>query len=235
MQVLIPMAGEGRRFKEAGFALPKPLIDVDGKPMIERVLDNLGMKGKYVFVVLQKHIEQVMPLLMKTVQPRVYTLHKVTEGAACTCLEAGGCYLNRNEPLLVANCDQIMEWDQQDFRNHVEESKDDGCILTFQSDSPKNSYVELDKDDKVSRVVEKEVISNIATTGIYWWRKAGYMLDSCRKMINAGKRVNGEFYLAPSYNEMIAEGKRIGIYPVQRHWPIGTPEDLEEYLSAKSF
>ena len=230
MNILIPMAGNGKRFAEKGYSLPKPLIDVQGRPMVERVIENIGLDGHYIFVIQNKHYEQLTPVL-KTTKPdcTVITIDHVTEGAACTCLLAKE-HINNDEHLVIANCDQIMDWDSQYFEDLIKSDWLDACILTFTSQCQNNSYARVNRLGIVTRVAEKQVISNIATCGVYHWSKGRYMVDSCEKMIAANKRWNNEFYLCPSYNEMIEDGLVVTTCQVKAHHPIGTPEELERYL-----
>ena len=231
MNILIPMAGKGSRFAETGrYSVPKPLIEVDGKPMILRVIDNLGINGNYIFLVLKEHEAILRPVL----EPKgvIVTVDAVTEGAACTCLLAKE-FIDTEEDLLIANCDQLMEWNPNVFvLNTLGVMDMDGCILTFTSTSPKNSYAKVNRLGYVMRVAEKEVISDVATTGVYYWSQGHFMVEACEQMIAKNIRTNNEFYLCPCYNEMIEEGLIIRTMHVQRHWPIGTPEDLEIYLNA---
>jgi dTDP-glucose pyrophosphorylase len=229
MNILIPMAGNGRRFVEKGYLLPKPLIDVFGQPMVQRVIENIGLTGHYIFIIQKKHQEQLTPIL-KSSKPdcTIIAIDYVTEGAACTCLLAKE-YVNNDDHLVIANCDQIMDWNSQEFANLIK-SDIDACILTFTSQSPNNSYARVNRHGIVTRVAEKQVISDIATTGVYHWSKGKYMVESCEKMIAANKRWNNELYLCPSYNEMIEDGLIVVIHQVKAHHPIGTPEELERYL-----
>ena len=235
MKVLIPMAGRGERFAKSGkYTLPKPLIDVDGKPMVARVIQNLGMADStYIFLILNEYRDALRSVISQCVEKYVLLgVDQVTQGAACTCLIAKG-YINTEEPLLVANCDQIMDWKPEVFREYIEKVDMDGCIITFTSNSPKNSFAKVNRLNIVTRVAEKEVISDVATTGVYYWSEGRLMVESCMKMIAKNTRVNNEFYLCPSYNEMIEDGYIIRTLHVQKHWPIGTPEDLEAYLANK--
>lgn len=222
MQILIPMAGRGQRFNR--YPSPKPLIDVHGKPMILKVLENIGLSGNYIFLVLKDHLDLLKPIL----PGKIITVDTVTEGAACTCLLAKD-LINNDMPLLIANCDQIMEWDSDRFMCYASGDMD-GCILTYTSNSPKNSFAKVNRWGIVTRVAEKQVISDIATCGVYYWSRGSYMVDSCEKMIAKNIRCNNEFYLCPSYNEMIEDGLIVKVWHVDKHWPIGTPEDLEFYL-----
>ena len=225
MNVLIPCAGLGNRFKNAGYDTPKPLIDVCGKPMIQRVVENIGNIGHYTLVVLNDQ-ELIYRNVLDEILPNftLLTVPHVTEGAACTCLIASE-YI-RDQPLIITDSDKIMEWDANHFVDWLGRKNPEGALVTYTSASPKNSFVELSKG-RVVRVVEKEPISDIACTGAYYWSNGSDFILSAQHMIQKNKRVNNEFYVAPVYNEMI--DRRILIYPIQRHWPLGTPEDLEKY------
>ena len=236
MQILIPMAGAGRRFKDLGYELPKPLIDVNGAPMIQRVIENLGTQHEYIFIVQKQVWYDYSAELTKTVS--ICNSYKficsdgLTQGAAETCLLAKK-HLYMDKSLMIANCDQIMDWDTNHFYDWFDTTQSDGSILTFDSDSNKNSYVTLDKDGWVIEAKEKEVISNIATTGVYIWRKAIDFVSAAEQMIEKNIRHNNEFYVCPVYNENVSMGHKINTYHINSHWPIGTPEDLQGYMNAK--
>ena len=209
------MAGRGSRFKEYG--TPKPFINVLGKTMIQRVVENIG-EGNYIFITHSRYYE--LPGL-------VIVSEDVTEGPACSALLAED-MINTDEPLIIVNCDQIIrDFDLDKFLEFCEDS--DGVLGCFISHSPKNSYVQLDSNGQVIDVKEKIVISNMATNGLHYWKKGSYFIDAARKMIEANDRYNNEFYIAPTYNYMIKDGKTVKPYFFNLHCPIGTPEDLEAY------
>lgn len=233
INVLIPMAGAGSRFAQAGYTFPKPLIEVHGKPMIRLVVENLAAEGQYTFVVRNEHYQQYalkyfLPLLAPGCN--VVQVDALTEGAACTTLLARE-YINDNRPLLIANSDQFMDWDARDFYRRVTASDADGAILTFRSTHPKWSYVKVNADGYVTELAEKKPISDIATVGIYYWRRGSDYVKYADQMIAANERVNGEFYVAPVYNRAIADGKKIITYDVTAMWGLGTPEDLTHFLA----
>jgi len=234
MQILIPMSGAGRRFAEAGYDKPKPLIEFFGHTMIENVLVNLGKHNSYTLCVLREHYES-NPWLFERHLPSVVhqvnlvLVDKVTRGAAETCLLARQ-FIKPDEPLLIANCDQMMKWDQVDFEAHLQSSGLDGCMFTFFRDTTAYSYVENDQNGIAVRTAEKQVISPHATTGIYEWTKGKDYIWAADKMIADDVRHAGEFYVCPVYNENIAAGQKIGIYDKVEHWPIGTPEDLKYFI-----
>ena len=234
MNILIPMAGRGSRFVDDGFSNPKPLIMVDDEPMIQKVINNLDMYGNYIFLVLQEHAIKFPELLdlLRQLTPncKIMFVNSVTEGAACTCLLAKK-FIDNNEPLLIANCDQIMDWSPYDFLNFVHSTYCDGCILTFFSKSGKNSYVSVNHENMlVTECKEKEIISELATCGVYYWSRGKDFVWSTEQMIKTNKKINNEFYVCPTYNELIDYGARIVTHHVSRHYPVGTPEDLKKYL-----
>jgi len=227
LNVLIPMAGLGKRFSDAGYDLPKPLVDVCGKPMIEVVLNALGFeKAHHIFLVRKEHLSVIGPIL-NNLRPgcTITTVNEVTDGAARTCLLASH-QIDNDEPLLIANCDQITRIG--DFSPF-----DDGVIFTFASTSPANSYVSFDESGYVAQVAEKKVISNAATCGVYWFKHGRDMVAAAESMIHKGIKTNGEYYLAPVYNEMIDDGKYIIAIRAFEHVSLGTPEDLRLYLESK--
>lgn len=233
MQILIPMSGMGRRFAELGYDKPKPLIEFFGKPMIEHVLTNLGVENTFTLCVLRAHYDadpELFDRLSKMVDRlNIVFVDQVTRGAAETCLLAKK-YIDPESPLMIANCDQMMVWDQKAFESWLAESDLDGAMFVFFKDSPAYSYVEVDDRGIAVRTAEKQVISPHATTGIYVWTKGVSFTWAAESMIRKDIRVNNEFYVCPCYNENIAKGDRIGIWKPKEHWPIGTPEDLAYYI-----
>ncbi len=232
VQVLIPMAGNGSRFVQAGYPVPKPLIDVEGKPMIKRVIENLGDEHTFTFIVRKEHIEGPWGhKLFETLSSladgfSIKILDKITEGAACTCLEARQ-FLSPSYPLLIANCDQLLDWDPNDFFEKSLDSHSDGTIVTFDSNNPAHSYVKLDKEGYITEVAEKKVISNKATAGLYFWNHAQDFFDCAEAMIERNLRVNGEFYVSPVHNIGIQTRMLFNTYHVDHFWPLGTPEQLD--------
>jgi dTDP-glucose pyrophosphorylase len=235
MHILIPMSGAGRRFAEMGYDKPKPLIEFFGKPMVQHVLENLGVHNRFTLCVQRAHYDadpSVFLKLRNMVQELdIVFVEQLTGGAAETCLLAKQ-YINHNNTLMIANCDQIMRWDQNHFEEWFVTSALDGCMFTFFKDSPAYSYVEVDKHGIAVRTAEKQVISPHATTGIYVWRRGCDFVSAAEQMIQKHIKHAGEYYVCPVYNENIAQGHRIGIYEPQEHWPIGTPEDLTIFIEA---
>ena len=231
MNILIPMAGEGKRFKDAGFDLPKPLIPVCGRPMIEVAVNSLGVDGQWIFVV--RNITAPTLQFLSKLRPGCRlngTNGKTTDGAACSALLAKYS-INNDDPLLIADCDAIMRWDAEKFNKAIQDLEHDGLLVTYNTNRPQNCYLSLDENGFVTRAAEKEVISNISTNGICYWKRGSDFVRSAEKMIAANKRVNNEFYISQTYNELIAEGKKIVTYHIEasEHWSVGSPQDLDIY------
>jgi HAD superfamily hydrolase (TIGR01509 family) len=230
--ILIPMAGEGSRFKNAGYTFIKPMIEVNGKPMIQLVVDNLGYEANYIYVVRKEHYENYnLKNFLNLITPdcKIIIVDYLTEGAACTTLLAVE-YINNDNPLIIANSDQFMEWNPVDFYYKMIETKADGGILTFNSTHIKWSYVKLNENNNVIQVAEKDVISNQATTGVYYFKKGSEYVKYAEQMIEKNLRVNNEFYVAPVYNEFILDNKKIKTYNVNKMFGLGIPEDLEYFI-----
>lgn len=232
MNVLIPMAGAGSRFEKAGYTFPKPLIDVRGKPMIQWVVDNLNVEAKYIFIVQKSHFEKYnLKETLNNFCPNneIVQVDGITEGAACTTLLAKT-FIDKDEPLIIANSDQFVEWNNEEFIYTSTTGDLDGNILTFKSTHPKWSYVKLNDSGYVTEVAEKRPISDVATVGIYYWRRGSDYVKYAEQMIRKNIRVNNEFYVCPVFNEAIEDGKRIRTFNIEKMWGLGTPEDLEYFL-----
>ena len=232
MKVLIPMAGAGSRFEKAGYTFPKPLIDVEGKPMIQTIVDNLNIEAQHVFIVQKSHYEKYnLQQTLNQISPNceIVQVEGITEGAACTTLLAKQ-YIDNDEPLVIANSDQYVEWDSNEFMYSMVADSVDGGILTFKSTHPKWSYARLGDDGFVCEVAEKKPISDIATVGIYYWKKGSDYVKYAEDMIQKNIRVNNEFYVCPVFNQAIENNKKIKIFNVEKMWGIGTPEDLQVFL-----
>jgi dTDP-glucose pyrophosphorylase len=235
MKILIPMAGEGSRFAKEGYTFPKPLIDVSGKPMIQVVTENLDFDATYIFLVRKQHLEKYSGL--RTTLDRitngkfkVVEVDGLTEGAACTTLLAKD-LIDDDEELLIANSDQVIEYSAENFKLLKSLTPADGIIFTFNALHPKWSFVRVNSRGVITELQEKNPISNIATCGIYWYRRGSDYVKYTEQMIQKNIRVNGEFYVAPVYNEYISDGKILIPFYVSKMHGIGTPEDLNVYIS----
>ena len=239
LNIVIPMAGRGNRFATAGYALPKPLIAVHGVPMIEVVVNNLrpGTDHRFVFLCLREHDEKLgVTDTLRAIAPNceIVIVDQVTEGPACSVLLAKH-LIDDGNPLMIANSDQWVDITIDDYLDRISEEKLDGLIMTMRADDPKWSYVRLDSQKSITEVVEKQVVSNEATVGIYNYTRGCDFVWAATAMISKGQRVNNEFYVAPAYNHLLQSGKRISYYNVGSvgagMYGLGIPADLDDFLT----
>lgn len=236
LNVLIPMAGAGSRFQQAGYTFPKPLIDVNGKPMIQVVVENIGLDANFIFVVQKEHrekfhLDNMLPLIAPNC--KIVDVDGITEGAACTALLAKE-FIDKDAPLFFANSDQWVDWDPVQFMYEMQETEADGGIVTFKATHPKWSYAAIDEETGlVKEVAEKNPISDCATVGYYYWKHGSDFVKYAEQMIKKDVRVNNEFYVCPVFNEAIQDGKEVRVSTATSMWGLGTPEDLEYYLKEK--
>lgn len=242
LNIVVPMAGRGSRFAVAGFLDPKPLIPIHDVPMIRWVIRNLTpeIEHKFIFIAQAEHIEKYgLAEKLQEWSPRssLIPVHGVTTGAAATVLAARE-IIATNDPLMIANSDQWIERDIQEFLSFLAAETFDGSILTMEADDPKWSYIENSPDGSVKRVVEKEVISNMATVGIYAYRNGTDFVKFADQMIKEDFRVNGEHYVAPVYNWMIQAGHKITSHLIGSEldgmFGLGIPEDLRKFEQSEA-
>ena len=238
LNIAIPMAGAGSRFAKDGYKVPKPLIPVSNIPMIRLVINNLRPKQdhRFIFICQKAHIDAYgLKGKLKTWSPGcvIIGLEGLTEGAACTVLAARD-YIDNDDQLMIANSDQYVDVDINDYLQEMSEQSLDGLIMTMKADDPKWSFVGFNSIGQVARVVEKEVISDEATVGIYNFRSGRDFVSATDKMISDNLRVNNEFYVAPTYNQLISRGKNIGIYNIGEEangmYGLGIPDDLKLFM-----
>ena len=232
MNVVIPMAGLGSRLPPATYGTIKPLIPIGGAPMIKLVVESLNLEGNYIFIYKKDEYSRVLEDTLKNlpVRSRLIAIDQSTRGPAETCLKAKT-QIDNDEELLIANADQIMWWNSQQFLNAARTDYLDGAIVTYTSTAERNSYARLDKSGFVTEVREKSVISSIALAGIHYWRQGRDFVSSAETTIQQGKMELGEFYVGPTYNILIEFGRKIGVYhiPEFQHNPVGVPDDLKRY------
>ena len=235
INIVIPMSGAGTSFVQAGYTFPKPLIDINGKPMIQVVIENLIHKIEHNFIFVYKKeydkysLHQIFNNTTKGF--RAIPLIAPTQGALCSVLNAVD-YINNDQELIVANADQVIDILIDDFIKFARASSADGVIMTFNSHHPRWSYARVDKAGHVIEVAEKKVISDQATVGIYYFKKGSSFVKAAFSMIEKNIRFNNDFYVCPVFNEMILSGKKIINFEIkqsQMHG-LGTPEDLNRYL-----
>jgi dTDP-glucose pyrophosphorylase len=238
------MAGRGSRFANAGYTVPKPLIPVGGKPMIQWVIDNVrpSVPHRFIFICLADHLREYpdVSATLRRLCPEceIVEVAQVTEGAACTVLLARE-FIDNDEPLMIANADQFVEIPIDRYLAQMDEQRADGLIMTFWADHPKWSYCRMRPDGTVAQVVEKQVVSNEATVGIYNFRHGRDYVRAADAMIAKNLRVNNEFYVAPTYDQLIDEGKKVVIADTGREYDgmfgLGTPGDLDFFLTTKAY
>lgn len=234
INVVIPMAGNGSRFANVGYKDPKPLINIFDKPMISWVVHNIGIDANYIFITKKEHYNQYnLESVLKCMVPNctIIQLDKTTEGAACTVLTATE-FIDNDNPLLIANSDQWLDWDSEEFIfNFLLKEKDSVVkVSTFISDGSKKwSYVNVNENNNVIDVKEKDPISCYGTTGIYMWKRGKDFVRCANKMIAKNKRTNNEFYVAPVINEIIEEGGIVTKEECDHFWSLGVPEDLDYF------
>lgn len=246
LNIVVPMAGLGSRFSKAGYSNPKPFIPVFGKPMIRWVIENMlpsdetygsstlvtPFRVTFHFIVQQAHLDAYsFEGLCKSmgINYTITPISSVTEGAACTVLLVKD-KINTDEPLVIVNSDQFLEWSQNEFYRSLMNPTYDGCISVFEQNDPNDikwSYSKIDENGCVKEVAEKIYISRWATTGVYGWKRGSDFVRYAEQMISKNIRVKNEFYVCPVYNEAVADGKRIRNLLCKKIWGLGVPEDLE--------
>jgi dTDP-glucose pyrophosphorylase len=234
MNIVMPMAGRGSRFAEIGVTTPKPLIEVRGKPMYAWATEGLPLElaKRLIFICLAEHLadralQRDIESRYARYDPAIIPLDHVTEGQACTVLAARR-LINKNEPLLIFNADTYCRTTLGlTLRSLPPEV--DGVLDVFRAEGDRWSFARLDEQRRVLETAEKRRISEWATTGLYYFRRGDDFVNQADDMIAADERSNGEFYVAPIYNRMIAAGADIRANPVDQVWVLGTPDDLAHF------
>lgn len=228
------MAGRGSRFAEVGHRVPKPMIDVKGKPMYAWAMDSLplALARNVIFICLEEHLkgfglEEDIRKRYAQLNPVVIPLSKVTEGQACTVLEARA-HIDRDEPLIIYNADTWCRTSLLTSLPLLPRSVS-GVLGVFEAPGEKWSFARTDSAGRVVEVAEKKRISNLASTGLYHFTSGAEFVAEADAMIAANDRVNNEFYVAPVYNRMIAKGRELRVDVAHEVWVLGTPEDLSHF------
>ncbi|HQT63404.1 MAG: glycosyl transferase family 2 [Acidocella sp. 20-57-95] len=238
LNIIVPMAGAGSRFAKAGYVLPKPLIPVHGVPMIRLVTENVrpARPHRFIYICQRTHVQEFglrETLKSWSANAEIVEIDGLTEGAVCTVLCAKSLFGDDN-PMMIVNSDQFVDIDINDYLADMDDRRLDGLIMTMQADDPKWSFASIDDHGMVTSVVEKQVISNHATVGIYNFRSGRDFVQHAEAMIAKNLRINNEFYVAPVYNELIAAGANIGIYGIGAEadgmYGLGIPDDLNLFL-----
>jgi dTDP-glucose pyrophosphorylase len=233
INIVVPLAGEGTRFSSTGIKTPKPLIIVNGKTMIEHSVETLGIKGQYIFITKEYKNDAYnveLSSIIKRIQPDAIEIKvdKKQRGAADAVMYAEK-YIDNKDSLITINCDQILNWDHEEFINHVKETDCDGAVVLFSANDPKHSYAEI-VDNKIIKIVEKEVISNDALIGVHYWKHGSDFVDSARELLNTDS--TSEVYISQTYSYMLKNNKHLSPFyiPNNNYINLGTPEDVAIYL-----
>lgn len=235
INILIPLAGKNQFFPEAEYPFPKPLIEFNGKTMIEHIMDNFSSIQKekqFIFIVNSEdckkyHLDNVLNILTNQTC-KIIKLDNETKGAACSAMMAVE-YIDNETPLIISNADQLFDIDLDEvilsFNNR------DAGVITFESIHPRWSYVRLDNENKVTETAEKRPISKSAIAGFYYFKKGSDFITSSSKMIKKDASVNGLYYIAPTLNEMVLENKTISIFKIEndKYHTFYTPQKIKEY------
>ena len=233
MNIVMPMAGKGQRFLDAGYTQPKPFLPVDGVCMYRKALTSFVREEDRVILVTQDDHQPHFEAEPNYVhQSNKVFLQAPTEGAACSVLAARA-FIDNDDPLIILNCDQIIRFNRFNWAVLANNSVADGIIFTFQASGPKWSYAEIDQTLRVTQVAEKVEISPFATCGAYWWRSGASFCRAAERMIAQNIRTNNEFYVAPVYNEIIHAGGNVYPFMVDEMISLGTPDLYADYLAVR--
>ena len=248
-QCLIPMAGEGSRFKQEGYKDPKPMIDVGGEPMIQRAAESAPKSESYTFVCREHHLtEYPLEKNLKEMfgdKARIITVDHLTEGQACTCMLAEES-LDSEKPLFIGACDNGMVWNEEEYEKLISDKSVDVVAWTHRNYigakwNPKAyGWVHADKNGKVESVSVKVPISDTpgkdpGIVGSFWFRRAGDFFDATRELVEKDERVNGEFYVDSVMNAAIRLGKNVHIFDIDRYICWGTPDDYRAWNYWKEY
>lgn len=235
INVLIPMAGGDKLFREAGYPFAKPMVEIAGRSLVEHAFDGLREipDARFIFIIRKEDDQRFyMRDVLELMVPGCVVIRADgdTAGAACTAL-LGIDYLLGDDELLIANADQVITADLAAVIDGFRAAGLDGGTITFESVHPRWSFVKTDENGLVIEAAEKRPISRHATAGVYYFRRSKDYVAAAQAMIAKGASVNGLYFVCPCFNEMILDQKRIGIWPIARddYISLATPQAVEEY------
>jgi dTDP-glucose pyrophosphorylase len=235
LNVVIPMAGLGTRFLDAGYDIPKPLIEIGGKTLVEHSIETLGVSAdRYIFITREYDDKKYNDMLTNIFNNLVSNFVEIRvsgiqHGTSYSALYAKD-FINNDDELILTNCDQRLEWDADAFLNYLRESKADGCILVHPSSSHKHSYAVVE-NGLVTHLAEKNPVSDNALVGVHYWKHGKDFVKSAEQLVEACLKDGRESYVSLTYNYLINDGKTVSAYPIpaSQYIPLGTPRDLEIY------
>lgn len=240
LHIIMPMAGEGSRFAKAGWTTPKPLIELNGQPLFKHAISSVsavGVQMKYSFIVRQEHIDKyAIDEGIKSFLPEanIFSVLKTTRGAVETCLMAESAIADE-DAVIVMDCD--LEFRSKEFLKIIKsilsepvEKSGGGALVSFESDQPRYSYAELGDDGLVKRTAEKEVISNHALCGAYFFSTGREFKQIAHRLLDEPEFKKPEYYVSLLYNYMLERGEKVYLAPMEEYYSYGTPEELKRYL-----
>ena len=240
LHIIMPMAGEGSRFLKEGWTTPKPLIELKGIPLFIRAIGSVKIEGapmKYSFIVRQEHIEKYQidkRILAILPDANVFYVDKTTRGAVETCLIAERA-VSESDSIVVMDCD--LEFRSKGYVDGIKiileqpvDKVDGGMLVSFESDEPRYSYAEVDENFVVKRTAEKEVISNHALCGAYFFSTSKGFLNAAHRLLDEPGFAKPEYYVSLLYNYLLAEGETVRLVTMEDYRSYGTPEELKRYL-----
>lgn len=237
LNILIPLAGKSIFFDSYEYPFPKPLIEIGGKLMIELVIENLNQINRdkqFIFIVNENdcykyHLDNILRLLTDN-NCVIIKLKNETKGAACSCLMAID-YINNENPLVISNGDQVIDEDLNSIILGFEKSFADAATICFESVHPKWSYVREDGEGNVVETAEKRPISKNAIAGFYYFKKGQFFVQAAMQSIMKDAHVNGQYYIAPTFNELILQNKIVAFRKIdkERYHSFYSPQKIKEY------
>ena len=238
MNIIVPMAGLGERIAKGGYTVPKPLVKVQNKIIVEWAIKSLKLDANFIFCCKQIHIDKYnIDKILKNIIPDciIVPINYHTEGTVQTILEAKK-YIDNDEELIISDSDHYIIWDELKFQNKIRNKLSDACVFIFptKQNSKHFSYVKTNEEGYVLESAEKEKISNIAACGIHYYKKGSDFVKYASNMIQKNIRFNNEFYVTPVYNEFISAGKKITTFEIIKKWALGDPDEIKEFLKNHS-
>jgi len=236
LQLLILMSGRDDSFREAGYLYPKTLVEIAGMPLVQVVLNSLAelrAQSARVIVTIRREEDRKhhTGAVIHLIEPRAdVVLIDDTAGAACSALLAIE-HIDPNAPLVIMNGDQLLRADLPQILEDFAKQDLDGGIIVFEAVHPRWSYVRCDADGYVVETAEKRPISNLATAGIYYFKRAGDFLSATMSMIKKNAHVGNNYFVCPAYNELVLNQGRVGIAKVPKtaYVSLHTPEGVHAY------
>ncbi len=246
MMALIPMAGAGSRFSEAGYTIPKPLLPVLGKPMVVSAADALPQSGKYIFIVRDFQIKDYQVdrhLKEHFADCKIVVLDHLTEGQAVTCLHAKQ-FINNDNELVIGASDNGMIYSRADFESAKKDV--DALVFTFRNNPAVNEkpqaygWVKITGDNYIDRMSVKVPVSaspmdDHAVVGTFWFKKGSMFVEAAERMIGMNRRINNEFYVDECINDLVELGYKVKVFEIDHYVCWGTPNDYQSFNYWESF